>query len=136
MGYGSQRYPSEREELLARFLIEPTCTPIFGERRPQPAVRCLNLLQILVADDTAPNGQRWIYPQSHHIRAVGREDLREIEPDDDAYKRACDRFEYLASLVAMDDPDQSGRLPWAGDSSSGDKRLPLSSRRRWHLIGP
>jgi hypothetical protein len=40
--------------------------------------------------------------------------LRELEPDDEAYEAACDRLEYLASLVAMDDTD-FGRLPWKGE---------------------
>ena len=105
----------EREDLLARFLVEPTWTPIFGDRTPQSAVRCLNPIRIVTADDSAPNGQRWLYPQSRHVRAASREALRSIESDDDVYQAACDRLEYLASLVAMSGADERGRLPWAGE---------------------
>ena len=40
--------------------------------------------------------------------------MRELEPDDAAYEAACDRLEYLASLVSMDDA-AFGRLPWTGE---------------------
>ena len=106
---------AEREDLLARFLVEPTWTPIFGDRQPQSAVRCLNPTRVVVADDAAPGGQRWLYPQSRHVRAACRDALRNIEPDDDAYQAACDRLEYLAALVAMGDTDESGRFPWPGE---------------------
>lgn len=106
---------AEREQLLARFLVEPTWMPIFGKRIPRPAVRCLDPHRIPVGGDPAPTGKRWIYPQSRHLRAVRREAVRQLEPDDDAYQAACDRFEYLASMAAMDGADQPGQLPWAGD---------------------
>jgi hypothetical protein len=106
---------AERESLLARLLLEPTWTPVFGTRDPQPAVQCLNLNRIVAADPAAPGGQRWIYPASHHMRAVGRDMLRQLEPDDDAYKAACNRLEYFASLIAMAHKDPSARYPWAGE---------------------
>jgi len=105
---------AERENLLAKFFLEPTWKPSFSSRGPQHAVLCLNPVRIVVADDAAPNGMRWLYPQSHYIRAASRDALRELEPDDEAYAAACDRLEYLASLVTMDDTD-FGRLPWAGE---------------------
>jgi hypothetical protein len=105
----------EREDLPSRFLVEPTWTPIFGGQTPQSAVRCLNPARIVTADDSAPNGQRWLYPQSRHVRAASRGALRSIESDDDIYQTACDRLEYLASLVAMSDADEYGRFPWAGE---------------------
>jgi hypothetical protein len=105
---------ADRENLLARLLLEPTWTPIFGPQTPQPAVRCLNPNGIVAADDKAPDGRRWLYPQSHHLRAVSRATLDQIEPDDDSYKEACDRLEYLTSLIAMDVDKPNGR-PWAGE---------------------
>ncbi len=105
---------ADRENLLARFLIEPTWTPIFGKPEPQPAVHCLNPNRIVVADDAVGSGRRWLYPQSHHMRTASRETLRQIEPDDDTYQEACDRLEYLASLIAMDTDGPNGS-PWAGE---------------------
>jgi hypothetical protein len=106
---------AEQENLLARLLLEPTWIPTTGATKPQPAVRCLNPLRIVATDETTQGGTRWLYPQSHHIRAASRNALKDVEPDDDTHKTACDRLEYLASLVAMSDPDESGRLPWAGE---------------------
>ena len=105
---------ADRENLLARFFIEPTWTPIFGRPEPQPAVHCLNPNRIVAADDAAPGGRRWLFPQSHHIRTASRDTLSQIEPEDDTYREACDRLEYLASLVAMD-MDAPNGLPWAGE---------------------
>lgn len=102
---------AEREKLLARLLLEPTWKPIVGARGPQPAVSCLNPFRRVVPD---ADDARESYPESHHIRAASRDALRELEPDDEAYAAACDRLEYLASLVTMDDND-FGRLPWAGE---------------------
>ena len=105
---------AERENLLARFLLEATWTPIFGEPKPQPAAHCLNPNRIIAAPIAAPDGKHWLYPQSHHIRGASREALGQIEPDDDIYKSTCDRLEYLASLVAMD-IDRPNGPPWAGE---------------------
>jgi len=102
---------AEHENLLARLLLEPTWKPIFGSRGQEPAVRCLNPFRKVVPGAAEA---RKLYPQSHHIRAASREALRELEPDDEAYEAACDRLEYLASLVAMDGPEW-GRLPWTGE---------------------
>lgn len=105
---------ADRENLLAHFLLEPAWTPIFSQPTPQPAVHCLNPNWIVAADDQAPDGRHWLYPPSHHVRAVSRATFDQIEPDDDTYKEACDRLEYLASLIAMDTDRPNGR-PWAGE---------------------
>jgi hypothetical protein len=102
------------EELLARLFLEPVWKPVYGNPEPQPAVRCLNPSRRVIADDRAPGGAVWIYPQSHHIRAASRDALRELEPDDAAYQSACDRLEFLASLVSMDWRDFR-RQPWRGE---------------------
>jgi hypothetical protein len=103
---------AQRENLLAKLLLEPTWKPIFGDQTPRPAVRCLNPSRMVIPDDNEVRTK--IYPQSHHIRAVSRNALRELEPDDAAYEAACDKLEYLASMVSMDDT-ASGRQPWAGE---------------------
>jgi hypothetical protein len=105
-----------RESILGRLLLEPTWMPIFGAQEPQPPVRCLNPNRIVAADPAALGGQRWIYPQSRHIRVASRNALKQLEPDDDTYKEACDRLEYLASLIAMADEDApTTHFPWAGE---------------------
>ena len=48
------------------------------------------------------------------MRTISRDTLRQIEPDDDTYQEACDRLEYLASLIAMD-TDRPNGFPWAGE---------------------
>lgn len=102
---------ANHEKLLARLLLEPAWKPTSGNETPQPAVRCLNPAQIVSADDDrAPNGAAWLYAQSHHLRAACRE-----TPDAEAYGAACDKPEYLASLIAMGDADNYGRFPWAGE---------------------
>jgi hypothetical protein len=103
---------SKREQVLARLLLDATWTPFFSKPVPQPAVQCLNPSRILVIDDQGPPGLRWLYPQSRHLRAACRDVLRGVEPDDDRYQAACDRLEYVASLVAMDD---KGNFPWVGE---------------------
>jgi hypothetical protein len=45
------------------------------------------------------NGQRWLYPASHLLRADLREALRPLLPDDDDYRWAHDRYEYRVALV-------------------------------------
>jgi ribosome maturation protein Sdo1 len=103
---------AHRENLLAKLLLEPTWKPIFGDQTPQLPVRCLNPYRRVIPDDNEATTK--IYPQSHHIRAVSRDALRELEPGDAAYEAACDKLEYLASLVSMDDI-AFGRQPWAGE---------------------
>ena len=125
---------ADRENLLARFLIEPTWTPIFGKPEPQPAVRCLNPNRIVVAADVASDGRRWLYPQSHHMRTVSRDTLRQIEPDDDTYQGACDRLEYLASLIAMDTDGPNG-LPWVGEFITRDRPHDQAPKLRSLLDG-
>ena len=107
----------KHEHLLARLFLDAKWTPIFGDQTAQSAVQCLNPVRIVFADDDrAPNGARWMYPQSHHIRAESRDALRGLEPDDAAYEAACDRLEYLASLVLMDEAFAGCRLfPWQGE---------------------
>ena len=50
---------AEHEDLVARLLLEPTWMPVFGQRTPRPAVRCLNPIRIIPASRPA-SGIGWI----------------------------------------------------------------------------
>jgi hypothetical protein len=115
------------EKLLAKLLVEPRWKPIVGNQIPRPAVSCVNPVKIVFADDDrAPNGTAWVYPQSHHIRAASRAALRELEPDDEAYEAACDRLEYLASLVSMTADYAFDGGPWAGEFLLESRRVAIA----------
>jgi hypothetical protein len=113
---------ADHEGFLVRLFLEPTWKPIFGDPTPQSAVRCLNPNRIVAASDAAGDGRRWLYPQSHHMRVASRNFLRQLEPDDDAYQEACDRLEYVASLVIMDTDAPHG-VPWAGEFITRESSL-------------
>jgi hypothetical protein len=49
------------------------------------------------------------------LREQLREPFRTLEPDDVAYEVACSRFEFLASLISMDDDKNSLAGPWSGE---------------------
>lgn len=109
---------AKREDHLARLLLEPKWKPIFGAPDPQPAWYALHPLRILELDSVKDmarwKGTRWIYAESQLLRADCREPLAAIAPDDAQYEQACDRLEFLASLIAMDSESEFRRLPWAG----------------------
>ena len=102
---------ADRDSILAHLFLDPSWTPVFGAQIPQPAVRCLNPNYVIFAEKMAFRR----YVQSQHIRAASRESLRQLEPNDDMYRAACDRLEYLASLVIMADEDESAHYPWEGE---------------------
>ena len=59
---------------------------------------------------------KWLYPASHLLRLDGREPVRALLPDDDAYAAVCDRLECLASYVAVDAAwEPSRHVPWMGE---------------------
>lgn len=106
---------ARREHFLARLLTEPAFRSPFNSRQPVNPARYLNPADVLsdpgIHEVTrADNGNKWIHPQGPLLRREGREPLRSIEPSDAAYETACDRFEFLASLVAVGQGDQ----PWPG----------------------
>jgi hypothetical protein len=116
LGDGSERHPGRPRKHPGPPPPRTHLDAIFGAQEPQPPVRCLNPNRIVAAaDPAAPGGQRWIYPASHHIRTASRNALRQLEPDDDTYKEACDRLEYLASLIAMAGENATTHFPWAGE---------------------
>ena len=113
-----------REEHLGELLTEPAWTYSLGNARPQTPADYLNPRRVLQQGEAlhdivqAPNGQRWMLPQAKLLREHVREPLFDIEPDDDAYAAACDRFELLASLVSFATAANRVGDPWVGDSLS------------------
>ncbi|MEU8688514.1 caspase family protein [Streptomyces sp. NPDC048665] len=109
-----------RDQMLGLFLTKPSFKPPFNSQRRQAAAYYLNPLRVVSPEPLneichSESGARYIYPQSHFIREELREPFRGIEPDDAAYAEACNRFELLASLIAMDTEPSSLATPWVGE---------------------
>ncbi|MFC5911643.1 hypothetical protein [Streptacidiphilus monticola] len=102
---------SGREGILARILREPQWKAS-GNESLQPPVTYLHPWRILNGGLLTGNG---IYPQSHLLRDAAREPLRLIEPDDDAYSAACDRLEFLASMIGLDLEPSFLAEAWPGE---------------------
>ncbi|MEV8547702.1 SIR2 family protein [Streptomyces sp. NPDC051572] len=109
---------SRREELLATIMAQPTWNTLSGRTRTQPPAVYLNPMRVLATDlkSVMPpaEGRIWRFPQSRFLRQETREPLRVLEPDDTAYQTACTRFEFLTSMIAMDDEAENMRFPWVG----------------------
>ncbi|MFB6784910.1 hypothetical protein ACFCX0_48755 [Streptomyces sp. NPDC056352] len=111
---------SRREELLATALHHPEwAVPHSGHIRRGPAW-FLNTNRVLSADgmhglQPAENGGRFYYPRSNWLKDTLREPFRLIEPNDAAYREACARFEFLASMITMDTDIGFRAYPWAGE---------------------
>nr|WP_011113221.1 SIR2 family protein [Streptomyces rochei]BAC76597.1 hypothetical protein [Streptomyces rochei]BAK19913.1 hypothetical protein [Streptomyces rochei] len=111
---------NRREELLATALYHPEwALPNSGHARLGPAWY-LNPNQVLSADGMhdmhrSGNGGKLLYPQSNWLKDTLREPFRLIEPSDITYSEACTRFEFLASMVAMDTDSEFLAYPWAGE---------------------
>ncbi|MER7901466.1 SIR2 family protein [Streptomyces sp. NPDC096046] len=111
---------NRREELLATVLYHPEwALPNSGHARLGPAWY-LNPNRVLIADgihDMHPsgNGGRFLYPQSNWLKETLREPFRLIETSDAAYSEACNRFEFLVSMVAMDTDSEFFAYPWSGE---------------------
>ncbi|MFH9298879.1 SIR2 family protein [Streptomyces sp. NPDC017520] len=109
-----------REELLARTLYRPEWSaPHSGHDRQGPAWY-LNpnlVLNIEGMHDMhrSGNGNKLLYPQSNWLKDTLREPFRLVEPSDVTYSEACARFEFLASMVAMDTDIEFRAYPWAGE---------------------
>ncbi|WP_158709199.1 SIR2 family protein [Streptomyces globisporus] len=111
---------SHREGLLATALYRPEwATPRSGRTRQKPGWY-LNpnlVLDIGSMHDLHPaeNGGKLYYPQSNWLKDTLREPFRLVEPSDIAYREACARFEFLASMIAMDTDSDIHAYPWAGE---------------------
>ncbi|MFI1177486.1 SIR2 family protein [Streptomyces melanogenes] len=109
-----------REELLATTLHRPQwAVPHSGHSRQGP-VWYLNPVRLLNTDGMhdmhpAGNGGKLLYPQSNWLKDTLREPFRLVEPSDTAYRDACARFEFLASMLAMNTDNQFLAYPWAGE---------------------
>ncbi|MFK0174217.1 SIR2 family protein [Streptomyces sp. NPDC090306] len=109
-----------REALLADVLCHPEwAIPHHGRARRGPAWY-LNPNRVLSVDGMhdmhpAGNGGKFLYPQSNWLKDTLREPFRLVEPSDTAYREACARFEFLASMIAMDTDDELRAYPWAGE---------------------
>ncbi|MFB7030918.1 MULTISPECIES: SIR2 family protein [unclassified Streptomyces] len=111
---------SHREELLAKALYRPEWSyPHSGHTRQGPAWY-LNPHMVLEIDAMhrmypAGNGGTFHYPQSRWLKETLREPFLLIEPSEIAYREAFARFEFLASMIAMDTDISFRAYPWAGE---------------------
>ncbi len=114
---------AEREDLLISLLTEPTWVNPWKTQEQQPAARYLTPTTVLSGNQigvffhTGDPRQPWRFPHSRLLREQARDPLCAIEPDDESYQYACDRFEFLASMVALDfynDRAKVGPLAWLG----------------------
>ncbi|WP_405728921.1 caspase family protein [Streptomyces sp. NBC_01537] len=128
----------QHEQLMARLLTRPTWQPPFDSNRHRqtPAIY-LNPVLVIYGNAIhevcrADNGSKYIYPQSHFIRQELRDIFRLMEPDDIAYAEACNRFEFLASMISMDSEPEFYANPWPGefllDSNWGYEEIGLASQ--------
>ncbi|WP_405404119.1 caspase domain-containing protein [Streptomyces sp. NBC_01104] len=109
-----------RDQLIASVLTKPCYAPPFNSQRRQAPAHFLNPLRVVPPEPLneichSESGARYIYPQSHFLREELRDPFRAIEPDDIAYAEACNRFEFMASLIAMDTEPSSLATPWIGE---------------------
>ncbi|MBD0844740.1 SIR2 family protein [Streptomyces sp. TRM68416] len=119
---GTAAVLARREDFLHRLLIEPLWSPLFSNGRQVPAVY-LNPRRVIsgsINEVCSPGvGRTWFYPQSRWLREELREPFRLVEPNDDAYRAAFHRFEFLASLVTLD-TEHALASPWSGEFFDDD----------------
>ncbi|MFI9587831.1 SIR2 family protein [Streptomyces sp. NPDC052236] len=111
---------SRREEFLAPLLTQPTWVPPISNGQRQTPAMYLNPLDIINSDSINEvyrfhGNMPHHYPQSHWICEELREPFQLVEPDDDAYRAAFHRFEFLASMIAMDTERRFFARPWTGE---------------------
>ncbi len=106
-----------RDDVLLGLLMKPSWREPFGRQDHRPAYEVLNEYRIAPAEavNSMPrwNGQRWLYPPSHLLRADLREPLRTCLSNDDDYRAACDLYEYLLAVLLHSVP-----APYGGSSIS------------------
>jgi hypothetical protein len=93
---------TDREDVLLRLFKDPAWTdPLRGATLP--AVQALHDYRVLdggiIKSFPRWAGTRWSYPESHLLREELREPMRQFEPDDAAYQRLVDGYEYRVALT-------------------------------------
>ncbi|MFJ9711626.1 hypothetical protein [Streptomyces sp. NPDC101234] len=56
-----------------------------------------------------------MYPQSNWLKDTLREPFQLVEPSDIAHQDACSRFEFLTSMIAVDNDEDFRAVPWSGE---------------------
>lgn len=114
---------TKREEVLPHLLTQPMWTPLFsnGERQvPAVYLSPRRIISGSINEVCSPgDGRTWHYPQSRWLREELREPFLVVEPDDEAYRAAFHRFEFLASLMALD-TKHALASPWSGEFLGDD----------------
>ncbi|MFE6461122.1 SIR2 family protein [Streptomyces cinereoruber] len=111
---------SDREELLIKALYHPEWAyPQSGgpQRGPTYYLNPAHVLDATFMHQVHPakNGRKHPHPQSDWLKETLREPFRLVEPSDIAYREACARFEFLASMIAMDAHPDLLAEPWSGE---------------------
>ncbi|MGW7317386.1 SIR2 family protein [Streptomyces sp. NPDC054865] len=109
-----------REELLPGVLSHPQWARADYGRAPETPASYLNPIRVLNADamhvlHPSGDGGKFYYPQSNWLMDTLRDPFRLVEPNGIAYREACARFEFLASMIAMDTGADYPAYPWAGE---------------------
>jgi hypothetical protein len=107
---------ARRERTLGVLLRDPMWTYPDGQDLRVNVGYALHPGNVLDRDRlNAWDGVARHYPASRLLRQTCREPLRLIEPDDEAYWKACDRLEYLVSLTQITAEHDWLRNPWLGE---------------------
>lgn len=123
-----------RDDVLLRLLTEPSWREPFGMQDRSAAYEVLDDYRVAPGEVVNPmprwNGQRWLYPPSHLLRADLRESLRPYLPDEDDYRTASDRYEYLLAVFLHSVP-----APYGGSRANpgefiGERNWTRDGRRR------
>lgn len=113
------------DDVLLRLLTEPVYRDRNANNASIPAVHALHDLKVLDPDvvNGLPRwgGQRWLYPQSHLVRADLREVLRPWLPHDDDYRQAFNAYEYRTGLVVHTTQDVPGAYKAAPGEYIGER---------------
>jgi hypothetical protein len=135
-----------RDALLAELLAPAT---IRDHNEWKPAALVLSApaaIEHRVAQQL-PGLERCHTPVSDHLAEVLRAWVEELEPDQESYERAFDRFEYLVGLITYDISRQEraggwgpvGRFRWRGRYENGIE-IPVGAEiealgDQWPLLG-
>ncbi len=110
-----------RDDTAVHLLRRPLWRSHGGIQDEQAAVKALHPYRVM--DDNMITGlPRWggansnfIWPASHLLRLEIRDPLRQLEPDDQRYEAAFDRFELLAGVVRLMSPNKYDKNVWWGE---------------------